>query len=116
MKARAASVTDCNISSDCVSMRTCRLFDRSATRPALGAGVTLFDTADVYGQSEDFLGQILDVRRDQVVIATKFGMDRRGANGPTGAHAARAGTSARPWRARCAGCAPTGSTCIRCTL
>ena len=49
---------------------------------ALDAGVTLFDTADVYGQSEDFLGQILDGRRDQLVIATKFGMDRRGANGP----------------------------------
>lgn len=42
----------------------------------LDAGVTLFDTADVYGgrgQSEEFLGRALGPRRDEVVIATKFG-------------------------------------------
>ena len=48
---------------------------------AIDAGVTLFDTADVYGQggSERFLGEILAGRRHQVVIATKWGsgMDAR---------------------------------------
>ncbi|MGY6500528.1 MAG: aldo/keto reductase [Acidimicrobiales bacterium] len=42
---------------------------------AIDAGVTYFDTADVYGQtrSEEFLGNVLQGRRDQVVLATKFG-------------------------------------------
>jgi aryl-alcohol dehydrogenase-like predicted oxidoreductase len=48
---------------------------------ALDAGVTLFDTADIYGQgmSEDFIGRALEGRRDGVLIATKFGkeMDER---------------------------------------
>jgi aryl-alcohol dehydrogenase-like predicted oxidoreductase len=43
---------------------------------ALDAGITLFDTADIYGQgqSEEFIGRALEGRRDQVVLATKFGM------------------------------------------
>lgn len=43
---------------------------------AIDAGVTLFDTADIYGgtKSEEFLGQALGKRRQQVVVATKFGM------------------------------------------
>ena len=42
---------------------------------ALELGVTLFDTSDVYGcgHSERILGDALRGRRDQVVIATKFG-------------------------------------------
>ncbi len=48
---------------------------------ALDAGVTLIDTADIYGQgtSEDYIGRALEGRRDRVVIATKFGseMDER---------------------------------------
>src|SRR5579862_2760520 len=48
---------------------------------ALDAGVTLFDTADIYGQgmSEEYIGRALEGRRDQVVLATKFGseMDER---------------------------------------
>jgi len=42
---------------------------------ALEAGITFFDTADVYGgtQSEAFLARALGRRRDEVVIATKFG-------------------------------------------
>ncbi|MDM7853352.1 aldo/keto reductase [Cellulomonas alba] len=52
---------------------------------ALDAGVTFFDTADVYGgepgQSETLLGAALRGRRDDVVIATKFGHDVRGLNG-----------------------------------
>ncbi len=49
-------------------------------------GVTLFDTADIYGgtpgQSEELLGKALGSRRDQVVLATKFGSDMGGVNGP----------------------------------
>lgn len=52
---------------------------------ALDAGINFFDTADIYGtgQSEEFLGRALGRRRDDVLIATKFGMKmdehRRGA-------------------------------------
>ncbi|HSJ59667.1 MAG TPA: aldo/keto reductase [Jiangellaceae bacterium] len=51
---------------------------------ALEHGITLFDTADIYGhgQSEELLGAALGTRRDQVVVATKFGGDMKGANGP----------------------------------
>ncbi|RAK58982.1 aldo/keto reductase [Phenylobacterium hankyongense] len=43
---------------------------------AIEAGITLFDTADIYGatQSEVFLGKALGKRRHEVVVATKFGM------------------------------------------
>lgn len=43
---------------------------------ALDAGVTFFDTADLYGEglSEQFLGRALKRRRNGVVIGTKFGM------------------------------------------
>ena len=54
--------------------------DESGTRAvvdaALEVGVTLFDTADVYGNrggSEELLGKALEGRRDRVVLATKFG-------------------------------------------
>ncbi|HXH98170.1 MAG TPA: aldo/keto reductase, partial [Gaiellaceae bacterium] len=48
---------------------------RAVVDAALDAGVTLLDTADVYsdGTSEAYLGQILEGRRDGVVLATKFG-------------------------------------------
>ena len=49
---------------------------------ALEAGITLFDTSDSYGDSEEYLRQALGDRRDQVVLATKFGTDLKGANGP----------------------------------
>ena len=49
------------------------------------AGVTLLDTADIYGSrpgvSEEMLGHALKGRRDEFVVATKFGMDMQGANG-----------------------------------
>jgi aryl-alcohol dehydrogenase-like predicted oxidoreductase len=55
--------------------------DRAAARrvldKALELGVTLIDTADVYGNkggSEDIIGQLLGPRRKQVVLATKFGL------------------------------------------
>jgi aryl-alcohol dehydrogenase-like predicted oxidoreductase len=42
---------------------------------ALDAGINFFDTADVYGgtKSEEYLGRALGRRRDEVVVATKFG-------------------------------------------
>ena len=55
-------------------------------RASLDAGITLFDTADVYGdrRSEEQLGAALAGRRDEAVVATKFGMEldeqRRGAH------------------------------------
>jgi aryl-alcohol dehydrogenase-like predicted oxidoreductase len=45
---------------------------------ALDAGITLFDTADIYGHrggSEESLGLALRGRRERAVVATKFGMD-----------------------------------------
>jgi aryl-alcohol dehydrogenase-like predicted oxidoreductase len=49
---------------------------RAVVDAALDSGVTLFDTADVYGErggSETLLGEALEGRRDEVVLATKFG-------------------------------------------
>ncbi|MPY48638.1 aldo/keto reductase [Streptomyces acidicola] len=57
----------------------------AVVRAALDAGITFFDVADTYGTppglSEQLLGAALDGHRDDVVIATKFGMDAEGANG-----------------------------------
>jgi len=59
-------------------------YDSSAAvvNSAIEAGITFFDTADVYGsgQSETYIGRTLGVRRKNVVIATKFGnpMDGQG--------------------------------------
>jgi len=50
---------------------------RAVVARALDLGVTLFDTADVYGGggvSEEYLGKALEGRRADVVVATKFGM------------------------------------------
>jgi aryl-alcohol dehydrogenase-like predicted oxidoreductase len=49
----------------------------AVVRAALDAGITLFDTADSYGTSEQRLGTALQGARDDVVIATKFGSDVR---------------------------------------
>jgi aryl-alcohol dehydrogenase-like predicted oxidoreductase len=67
-----------------------RSLDVAATRKvvdaALDEGVTIFDVADIYGshpgESEEILGEVLEGRREDVVLATKFGMDMHGANGP----------------------------------
>ncbi len=58
---------------------------RAVVDAALDAGITLIDTADIYGNrggSEALLGEVLKGRREQVVLATKFGMDMGDANGP----------------------------------
>ncbi|MBM3567745.1 MAG: aldo/keto reductase [Alphaproteobacteria bacterium] len=61
---------------------------RAVIDKAIELGITLFDTADIYGNkggSEDHLGQILGARRKQIVLATKFGMPMDEAAGLTGA-------------------------------
>jgi aryl-alcohol dehydrogenase-like predicted oxidoreductase len=66
-----------------------RKLDADGTREvvdaAIDAGITLFDTADIYGTphgtSEQLLGAALKGRRDEVVVATKFGMNMEGLNG-----------------------------------
>jgi aryl-alcohol dehydrogenase-like predicted oxidoreductase len=62
---------------------------RAVVDAALDAGVTFFDTADIYGNkggSEELLGRVLQGRRDRVVLATKFGK-------PMGDGAERRGTA-----------------------
>ncbi len=48
---------------------------REVVHAALDQGITLFDTADAYGASEERLGEILQGHRDDLVLATKFGSD-----------------------------------------
>ncbi|MGH8890422.1 MAG: aldo/keto reductase [Acidothermaceae bacterium] len=63
-----------------------RRLDKDGTQAlvnaAIDAGVTLFDTADVYGSepggSEDVLGEALVGRRENIVLATKFGKPMQG--------------------------------------
>ena len=58
-----------------------RTEDQAGTDAVIGAavdaGITLFDTADLYGyafgRSEEMMGRALGARRDQIVLATKFG-------------------------------------------
>ena len=71
----------------------CNAFGRRVDQDGVGSilaaardsGVTLLDTADIYGgepgQSESMLGEALKGQRDEFVVATKFGMDMQGANG-----------------------------------
>jgi aryl-alcohol dehydrogenase-like predicted oxidoreductase len=53
---------------------------------AIDVGITLFDTADIYGAerglSETLMGNALRGKREKIVLATKFGMDMGGSNGP----------------------------------
>jgi aryl-alcohol dehydrogenase-like predicted oxidoreductase len=59
---------------------------RAIVDAALEHGINFFDTADIYGRprgsSEEYLGAALKGRREDVIVATKFGMDMFGANGP----------------------------------
>jgi aryl-alcohol dehydrogenase-like predicted oxidoreductase len=59
---------------------------RAVIDAAIDAGITLFDTADIYGAtpglSETLMGEALKGKRDDIVLATKFGMNMAGANGP----------------------------------
>jgi aryl-alcohol dehydrogenase-like predicted oxidoreductase len=61
---------------------------RAVVHKALDSGITLFDTADVYGNrggSEEQLGTILGPRRKDIVLATKFGMQMDDAGVKSGA-------------------------------
>jgi len=63
---------------------------RAVIHRALDAGITLFDTADVYGgrgRSEEIIGETLGARRKDLVLATKFGMPM--ADGARPANASR---------------------------
>src|SRR6266542_6700012 len=63
---------------------------RAVVDAALDAGVTLFDTADIYGDrggSERFLGEALVGRRERVALATKFGGDMGDGNEARGSRA-----------------------------
>lgn len=67
--------------------RKCGTAETSAIIDAAqSVGVTLLDTADLYGtphgSSEVVMGEALKGRREEFVLATKFGMDVKGANGP----------------------------------
>ena len=61
---------------------------RAVVDAAIEQGITFFDTSNTYGdphgRSEEFLGEVLQGRRDQVVLATKFGMDMGDGLGPRG--------------------------------
>src|SRR5208337_4077417 len=58
-------------------MRTDAEQTRAVVHKALDEGITLFDTADIYGNrggSEELLGKALGDRRRDIIVATKFGM------------------------------------------
>jgi aryl-alcohol dehydrogenase-like predicted oxidoreductase len=63
------------------AMRLDRAATRQVVHAALDAGITLFDTADIYGNrggSERLLGEALGARRKDVVLVTKFGLPMDG--------------------------------------
>jgi aryl-alcohol dehydrogenase-like predicted oxidoreductase len=74
-----------------------RRLDREGTaavlEAALAAGITFFNTADIYGgvgRSEELMGEVLEGRREEFLIATKFGMEMEGADGvPAAARGSR---------------------------
>ncbi len=61
---------------------------RAVVDAAIEQGITFLDTADIYGsphgRSEEFLGEVLQGRRDRVLLATKFGMNMDDGRGPRG--------------------------------
>ncbi len=63
---------------------------------ALDAGITLFDTADIYGgtKSEEFLGAALGSKRGEIILATKFGLPYEGHTGGASPRAVRAALDA----------------------
>ena len=66
---------------------------RAVVNAALDAGISFFDTADVYGgegRSERVLGEATRARRDDVVLATKWGMAWTGDGEPPGPSGSRA--------------------------
>ena len=89
-------VTLCGLGTNNFGMRIDQAQTTAVVNAAIEAGINFFDTADLYGggQSEEFLGKALGARRDDVVIATKFG-------GPLDQDEAHRGGSARWVREAC---------------
>ena len=60
---------------------------RDVVNACIDAGVTFFDTADIYGSglSEEYLGSALGARRTEVIVATKFGAEFTGDPSGSGA-------------------------------
>jgi aryl-alcohol dehydrogenase-like predicted oxidoreductase len=58
-------------------MKLDREQSRAVVHAALDNGINLFDTSDTYGESEERLGEFLQGKREDVLIATKFGSDVR---------------------------------------
>ena len=48
---------------------------------AIDEGVNFFDTADIYGKSEEFVGKALGDRRKDIILTTKFGAQSGGKGG-----------------------------------
>jgi aryl-alcohol dehydrogenase-like predicted oxidoreductase len=68
----------------CMSLPTNVADSNNIIDAALEAGITYFDTADLYdgGKNEEILGQVLKNKRDQIILATKAGnkLDESGEN------------------------------------
>lgn len=90
------NVTLCGLGTNNFGMRIDQDQTKAVVDAALEAGINFFDTADLYGgtKSEQFLGKALGARRDDVVIATKFG-------GPLDDDPSHRGGSARWVRQAC---------------
>ena len=95
-KIGSLDVTVCGLGTNNFGMRIDQEQTAAVVDAALGAGINFFDTADLYGgtKSELFLGKALGARRDDVVIATKFG-------GPLDDNPEHRGGSARWVRQAC---------------
>ncbi len=74
-KIGALDVSSCGLGTNNFGTRIDQEQTSAVVNAALEAGINFFDTADLYGgtKSEQFLGKAVRARRDDVVIATKFG-------------------------------------------
>ena len=79
---------------------------------AMDLGVTHIDTAEIYGpfHSEELVGPAIKDRRDQAIVATKFGLISHAGGGPGRHRQQPRRTSAPRSRARCADWVPTTLT------
>ncbi len=84
---------------------------------AVDAGVSFIDTADIYGggSNEELIAQLLKERRDEVQLATKFGLVGTPGSRLHRHPRRRAPTSNRRWKPASAAWAPTPLTCTTCT-